>query len=122
VPWITVLGRGSWMFDGQRFHAGQYEVSEEVAEAARQRRNIVVTDEKPPLVEEVQEEALSKKTTRRPYRSTGVQIQEPPPSIPDETEMEQAVPLDFRCDCGYRAPSPPALNRHKQFEHPGSSV
>jgi hypothetical protein len=117
LPWLAVLGSGSWTVDGLRFPAGVHEVSDEIAERARRSglRSLVVSDGEQLSVRETPADGpLGLEDLRR--GTTGVQLQVP---ALEPVELPSAeLPRNYRCPhCPEPFPSRGALVRHIEFHH-----
>ena len=121
MPWLAVLGSGSWMANGLRFGPGVHEVSEEIAEKARAtgRRSLVVCDEQPELADAREHGPLKPEDLERPFSERGVQLKVVPlPSPEPLPEDEYALPKDYPCpQCSAKFPSSGSRERHVEFHH-----
>lgn len=119
MPWLTVLGRGSWRWNDQTFRAGVHEVSDEVAIAARAApvRNLVVTVDRP-VVHVKTRGPLTISDLQRPYLGTGVRFAGQRPTEEPVAARPSGVPLDHPCgQCDEMFPSAGARDRHIEFHH-----
>lgn len=128
MPWITVLGSGS--FGGKGFtYRGVNEVPEEHAQIAREEiakhpgmaEWLIVTEVEPILVEPDNTGPLSIEDVRLGTPRAKVKIPgepEPEPEPEEEDIPDEAPALDYECDhCDYRGPHPADIKRHFEFEH-----
>ncbi len=120
MPWLTVLGRGSWRWNGKTYRAGVNEVDDEVALAARRApvANLVISIDRP-LIHQKIPGPLTLADLKKPRRAMGVQLAgNPTPQQVANLEPEP-VPLDHPCGvCEDEFPSAAALARHIEFNHP----
>lgn len=116
MPYLTVLGKGSWGPDAaRRFAAGVHEVDHEVAEAARASgiKTLVVTDGPPRVRRRGAEGPLSADDIVE--GSDGRVELEP---AEEGASEEGADAYDFGCpSCGRSFPSAAARDRHQAFRH-----
>ena len=124
MPWLTVLGLGSWSpgRDLPTFRPGSYEVDVEIAEQARASdiRSLLVTDMKPRTVVRTPAGPLTMDDLRE--SDGGVAVA--PPDIP-ESDLVDVYDnlLDFPCGmCDAAFPSAGARERHIEFHHAGTFI
>lgn len=121
MPWLVVLGEGSWSPErGVRYKAGKHEITEEMATFARLqgRRNLMVFDIEPEIVSGAVAGPLTPEDIKL-GRTTTVQLREP--EMAAELEEEYDIPLTHPCHwctTDTRFPSAAALARHQKVNHP----
>jgi hypothetical protein len=118
--WLTVLGRGSWRWDGKTYRAGVHEVGDDVAMAARRApvASLVVTVD-PPVIHQKIPGPLTLADLKKPRRSMGVTLAGNPTPAQVANLEPEGIPLDHPCGlCEDEFPSAPALARHIEFVHP----
>lgn len=118
MPYLIVLGNGSWRYRDHTYKAGVHEVSEELADAARRApvRSLVVMNRKPVVVQKTPG-PLTLADLKRPRRMGVALTPDAVPQLPVEDDYE--VPLDYPCDkCDEMFPSAGARDRHLEFNHP----
>lgn len=121
MPWLVVLGEGSWSpLRGVRFKPGKHEVTEEIAAIVRTqaRRNLLVFDIEPEIVSGAVAGPLTADDIKLGRTSS--------PRLPEqemaaELEEEYDIPLTHPCHwctSDTRFPSAAALARHQKVNHP----
>jgi hypothetical protein len=117
VPWLTVLGAGSWRCGDKRFPAGKHEVDETTAELARQAgiRSLIITETEPTL----HRREDGPLTIDDVKLGSGVRLAiVPPPEVADVEPDLYEVPRDYHCPhCEESHPSRGSLLRHIEFHH-----
>ena len=118
MPYLVVLGNGSWRYNGVTYKAGVHEISDELARVAQLApvRSLVVMSEKPVVMQKTPG-PLTIADLKRPRM--GVSLR--PSAVPETTDPEPdlGVPLDHPCpECPELFPSAPARDRHIEFNHP----
>jgi len=121
MPWLAILGNGSWMVGKQRFDAGIHEVSEEIAAKAQATgmRRLVICDEKPELDPGREPGPLKPEDFDRSWDNRGTQLRlVHPPAAQLPAEDEYSLPKDYPCgQCSLKFPSPGSRARHVEFHH-----
>lgn len=115
MPWLVILGSGSWSYGRTRYEAGLHEVDEEVAEAARRApKKLLVTAERPVLARS--EGPLTMDDVR--LGGLGVELARPEIEVTADGTRPLEVIHDFKCDwCPRTFPSRGARERHVEFKH-----
>lgn len=117
MPWLVVLGRGTWMRAGVRYEPGKYEVDDLTAAAAKNAPvgNLRVFDEEPEIFRDSDVGPLLPEHIRLGVTG-GIQIVDP--NVVAATEEEPREKYDFTCRfCPQGFPSNGALERHIEFHH-----
>lgn len=122
MPWLVVLGRGSWRTGDRLFEAGAHEIDDEVAEKARQSRikSLLVCDEEPVLQVDATTGLLTADDVRTRGRG-GVRLARP--ETGEDALVSVELTYDFSCpQCPAAFPSRGALVRHTEFHHGAEAV
>lgn len=119
MPWLVVLGTGTWGYGRTTYPAGKHQVDDATAEAARSLGSpvVLVTDEEPHIVENRPDgEPLSLKDIRVGVTTHGVRLAE---VAIEEVAVHERDPRDeHACPyCSDAKPSAAALVRHIEFHH-----
>lgn len=117
MPWIVVLGKGSWGHNRVTYRAGKHEVPEDVALAARaaNKSKLLVFEDEPEIVEGSGGGVLSPDDILL-GNPGGVRL----PADPEEPvpEEDNTIPYNYPCEhCVLSFPSGPARDRHVEFHH-----
>ncbi len=117
MPWLVVLGNGSWQAEGTLYRAGKHLVPEEVADRARASgiRRLVVLEEEPTLAQPTGG-PLELEHVRRGVQ--GVSLAERQPEAVEGGTPGWERPAEYPCpSCPKSFPSSGALARHEEFNH-----
>lgn len=117
MPWLVVLGKGSWGYNRITYRAGKHEVPEDVAEVARAKgkKNLLVFEHEPEIVSNKGDGPLTPDDILL-GNPGGVRL----PADPEDhvEEEDNTIPYEYPCEhCTLSFPSAPALDRHHEFHH-----
>jgi hypothetical protein len=119
VPYLTILGTGSWTWGSTTYRAGTHEVDEDVAEAAsRSSRKTLIVSDAPVRLAEQESGVLTREDIEgrvRGVKLAGVLEDE---REEGESSADVSVPLSEVCmTCGRGFPSAGAREHHQRFAH-----
>lgn len=117
MPWLVVLGSGSWTCGRTKYTPGKYEVGDDVVAAVLRSRlpNVLLLEEEPEMrFDGPSDGPLSLDDITRKHKGMQLRLPDADPEEEPEIRPRDEHPCLF-CPLGF--PSRPALLRHVEMHH-----